>query len=109
MTIVPGISRSGITIACGLGLKLDRESSAKFSFLLSTPIIFGATVLKIKDIFNLANGQQNVSLLVGFIVSAVIGFLAIHYLLSYVRRHTFNIFVVYRLIFSIIIFVVRRA
>ena len=109
MAIVPGISRSGITIACGLGLKLDRESSAKFSFLLSTPIIFGATVLKIKDIFNLANGQQNVSFLVGFIVSAVISFLAIHYLLSYVRRHTVNIFVVYRLFFSIIIFVVRRA
>jgi len=109
LAIIPGISRSGITITCGLGLKLNGESSAKFSFLLSTPIIFGATLLKIKDIFNLANGQQNISLLVGFIASAITGFLSIHYLLSYVRRHTFNLFVVYRLIFSIIIFMVCRA
>lgn len=106
LAIVPGISRSGITIACGLGLKLDRESSAKFSFLLSAPIIFGATVLKVKDIFVLSNGTQGVSLLLGFIVSAVTGFLAIHYLLGYVRRHTFNLFVIYRIIFSIIIFVI---
>ena len=100
--IVPGISRSGITIACGLGLKLNRQSSAKFSFLLSAPIIFGATVLKIKDIFNLADGQQNI-LFIGFIVSAITGLLAIHYLLSYVRRHSFNIFVVYRVIFAVAI------
>ncbi len=104
LAIVPGISRSGITIACGLGLRLNREASTKFSFLLSAPIIFGATALKIKDIFVLANdGQQNISLLLGFIVSAVTGFLAIHYLLGYVRRHTFNLFVIYRIIFSIII------
>lgn len=107
LAIIPGISRSGITIACGLGLNLDRRSSAKFSFLLSAPIIFGATLLKIKDIFNLA-GQQSVPLLLGFIVSAVTGFLAIHYLLSYVKRHTFNLFVVYRLIFSIIILAVWK-
>lgn len=106
LAIVPGISRSGITIACGLGLNLNRESSARFSFLLSTPIIFGATILKIKDIFVLANGQQGISLLFGFIVSAVTGFLAIHYLLGYVKRHTFNLFVIYRIIFSIIILAV---
>lgn len=104
LAIVPGISRSGITIACGLGLKLDRESSAKFSFLLATPIIFGATVIKLRDIFILTNGQQNISLLLGFIISAVTGFLAIHYLLGYVRRHTFNLFVIYRIIFSLTIF-----
>lgn len=103
LAIVPGISRSGITIACGLGLKLNREASAKFSFLLSTPIIFGATVLKIKDMFVLASGQQIISLLLGFIASAVTGFFAIHYLLSYVRKHTFNLFVIYRIIFSAII------
>ncbi len=112
LAIVPGISRSGITIACGLGLRLNREASAKFSFLLSAPIIFGATVLKIKGIFVLANdGQQAVSLLLGFIVSAVTGFLAIHYLLGYVKKHTFNIFVAYRILFSIIVlsvFLFRR-
>lgn len=111
LAVIPGISRSGITIACGLGLKLERKSAAKFSFLLSAPIIFGATALKLKEIFILANGQQGINLLLGFIVSAATGFFAIHYLLGYVRKHTFTIFVIYRILFSLTIlsvFLFRR-
>ncbi|MFH0771392.1 MAG: undecaprenyl-diphosphatase UppP [Candidatus Omnitrophota bacterium] len=102
--IVPGVSRSGATIACGLVLGLDRESSAKFSFLLSASIIFGAAALKIKDILGLANGGEAASLLVGFAVSAITAFLSIHYLLRYLKKHSFNIFVIYRIILSLIVF-----
>lgn len=104
VAIVPGVSRSGATIACGLGMGLNRESSAKFSFLLSAPIIFGATVLKLGEITNMAGAEDGIPLLLGFIVSAVTGFLAIRYLLNYIKKHTFNIFVVYRIIFSLMIF-----
>lgn len=102
--IIPGVSRSGATIACGLGMGLDRESSAKFSFLLSAPIIFGATVLKLGDIAKMAGADGGLSLLLGFSVSAITGFIAIRYLLSYVKNHTFNIFVIYRIIFSLTVF-----
>lgn len=102
--IIPGVSRSGATIACGLGMGLDRESSAKFSFLLSAPIIFGATILKLGDIAKMAGADGGPSLLLGFFASAVTGFMAIRYLLSYVKKHTFNIFIVYRILFSLTIF-----
>lgn len=101
--IIPGVSRSGATIACGLGMGLDRESSAKFSFLLSAPIIFGATVLKLGDIGKMAAADGWMPLLLGFSVSAATGFLAIRYLLNYIKKHTFNIFVVYRILFSLMI------
>lgn len=102
--IIPGVSRSGATIACGLGIGLDRESSAKFSFLLSAPIIFGATLLKLGDITKMAGANGSFSLLLGFLVSAVTGLIAIHYLLGYVKKHTFNIFIVYRILFSLMVF-----
>jgi len=102
--IIPGISRSGITMAGGMGLRFDREAAARFSFLISAPIIFGAAVLKFKDISAIASGENGFSLLVGFTVSAVTGFLSIHFLLSYLKRHSFTAFVIYRIIFSLIIF-----
>lgn len=111
LAIVPGVSRSGITMATGLGLGLDRESAAKFSFLLSTPIIFGATILKFKEIINIGNQGNALVLISGFITSAAAGFIAIRYLLNYVKRHTFNIFVAYRIVFGltvILLFFLRR-
>jgi len=102
--IIPGVSRSGATIACGLGMGLDRESSAKFSFLLSAPIIFGATILKLGDIAKMAGADGGFSLLLGFAVSAATGLLAIHYLLGYIKKHTFNIFIVYRILLSLAVF-----
>jgi len=107
--IIPGVSRSGITMATGIGLRFDRQAAARFSFLLSAPIIFGATVLKIKDITAMASGESRVSLFVGFIVSAVTGFLSIRYLLNYLKKHSFTAFVIYRIIFSLVIFSVMFA
>ena len=104
LAIIPGVSRSGVTMATGIGLRFDREAAARFSFLLSAPIIFGATVLKLKDIGAIASGENGLSLFIGFIVSAVTGFISIGFLLRYLRRHSFTAFVVYRLIFSLVIF-----
>jgi len=109
--IIPGVSRSGATMTAGMGMKLDRESAVRFSFLLSAPIILGATVLKLKDITALASGGEGTSLAAGFLVSAVTGFLSIKYLLGYVKKHSFNVFIVYRLMFSAVIlavFILRK-
>ncbi len=102
--IIPGVSRSGITMAGGMGLRFNREAAARFSFLISAPIIFGAVVLKLKDISAIASGGNGLSLLAGFLVSAATGLMSIHFLLSYLKKHSFTAFVVYRLIFSLVIF-----
>jgi len=98
LAIIPGVSRSGITIVTALGLKFNREAATKFSFLLSAPIILGATLINISKIIG-STGKLN--LLIGFLGSAVSGLLAIHFLLSFVKRHTFNLFVIYRIIFGL--------
>ena len=109
LAIIPGVSRSGVTMASGIGLRFNREAAARFSFLLSAPIIFGATILKLKDIAAIASGENGFSLLAGFLVSAVTGFLSIHFLLAYLKRHSFTVFVIYRIIFSLVIFSVFLA
>jgi undecaprenyl-diphosphatase len=103
LAIIPGISRSGATIAAGLGLGYQREAAARFSFLLSIPIILGAGVLKLRH-FN--GDASHADLLVGFLASAVFGFFAIKYLLKFIVRHDFRPFVWYRLALAALILVV---
>lgn len=91
--IIPGVSRSGVTMTAGRFLRVDRESSARFSFLLSTPIIVGAAVLKLSEI---SLADINAAFLTGVISSAVVGFLSIGFLLKYLTRHSFGIFAWYR-------------
>lgn len=100
ISIIPGTSRSGITIAAGLFQDLTRESAARFSFLLATPIIAGATLKKGMDIWThgVPVGLNGVDVAVGFVVSAVIGFAAIAFLVRYLQVRTLKIFVVYRLV-----------
>ncbi len=96
LAIAPGISRSGSTIAAGLVRHLDRPTAARFSFLLGTPIIFGAGLLKLKDLVEMGTGDMGVSpLVVGFLVAFVSGLLAIRYLLRYLQNHTLYIFAYY--------------
>ncbi len=106
LAIIPGVSRSGITMASGMGLKFDRESAAKFSFMLSAPIIFGAVLLKFGDIGDIASNGQGLEVFTGFAVSAVTGFLAIKGLLGFVKKHSFNVFIIYRFVFSAVILAV---
>jgi undecaprenyl-diphosphatase len=103
IAIIPGISRSGGTIIAGLSQGFTRQDAAKFSFLMSVPIILGAGVLKIPDIVQIENHLQ---VLVGFISSAVFGFLAIKYMLRYIANRSFVVFTWYRLILAAVIIVV---
>lgn len=103
LAIIPGVSRSGATIAAARLLSLEREAATRFSFLLSTPIIFGAGVMQLKDI---TLADLNVPFLTGVGVSAVTGFLAIGFLLRYVTTRNFNIFVWYRVALGLLVLVV---
>lgn len=103
VAIIPGISRSGATITTGLFMGLDRKSAARFSFLMSVPIIFGATVLKLPY---LLSGGLNLMVAVGVIVSAISGYLAIKYLIKFVEKTSYKIFFWYRLALALAIVVV---
>jgi undecaprenyl-diphosphatase len=100
LAIIPGVSRSGSTIAAGLGLGLKREDAARFSFLMSIPIIFGAGLVKIR---HFGAGVSHGELAVGCLAAAVFGFLSIRFLLRYVTGHDYNIFVWYRIALSVLV------
>lgn len=102
LAIIPGISRSGITITAGLWRGFSRKEATRFSFLLATPIIFGAAMFKSKDIF-MGKVSLDTIFLAGILSSAVFGFLAIKYLLRFLEKGNFKFFVFYRLIFGTVI------
>jgi undecaprenyl-diphosphatase len=105
LALAPGVSRSGITITAGRLLGLDRDSAARFSFLLLLPITLGAVVWKgLTDIVlaEVPSGMLG-PFVVGVLASLGSGLLAIQALLGYVRRHTYDAFVVYRLLAATII------
>ncbi len=107
VALIPGISRSGISISAGLGLGLTREAAARFSFLMGAPIIAGAGVLEIRKMLSGAGPTPNAgALLVGFATSLVVGLVAIDVLLRYVRGHSLNVFVAYRLVLAALVVVV---
>ncbi|MDD2444418.1 MAG: undecaprenyl-diphosphate phosphatase [Desulfotomaculaceae bacterium] len=91
--IIPGVSRSGVTMTAGRALGLTREAAARFSFLLSTPIVVGAGAVKLKDI---SIADVNTAFITGVVTSAIIGFLSIGFLLRYLTRRSFAVFVWYR-------------
>jgi undecaprenyl-diphosphatase len=96
LALVPGTSRSGVTISAGLFLGVTREAAARFSFLLSIPAILGAGVIKLGDLS--AAGESGAELVVGFAAAAVAGFLAVSGLLRILRTRTLWPFIWYRLI-----------
>ena len=97
--IVPGVSRSGSTIAAGRALGLDRETAARFSFLLAIPITAGAGLLKVPKLVRAGGFTPSVAL--GMAVAAVVGYLAIGVLLRLVRTRSYTVFVVYRVAFGL--------
>jgi undecaprenyl-diphosphatase len=106
LAIIPGTSRSGITITAGLFRDLTRESAARFSFLLSTPAIAAAAGKALYDMHKQAGGLAgilNTNFIVGVLVSAVTGCAVIAWFLSYVRRSSLRPFVYWRIIFGIIV------
>lgn len=107
VALQPGVSRSGVTITAGRALGLDRESAARFSFLLALPIIAGAGALKGIDVARtgLPPGM-GWPFLWGMVSSAVSGFLVISFLLAYLRRHSFLVFLAYRIAVAAVVFAV---
>lgn len=103
MAIFPGISRSGSTIAAGLARGLRRESAARFSFLLATPIILGAGLLKLVGLAQTGNlATQTPSLIVGFVSASLVGFGCIHFLLRYLQRRPLYPFAIYCTVGSVV-------
>jgi len=105
--VIPGVSRSGSTMTAGLFRSMNRETAARFSFLLSTPLIAGACLKKGLEIHH--HGlppDMRLPFLVGVIVSALVGYAVIAVLIRYLERHTFAIFVVYRVILGVVLLAV---
>lgn len=104
LALIPGFSRSGTTIATARTLGIDREAAAKFSFYLSAPVVCGAVVLDLLDTATWSIIVANLStFLLGIGISFIIGLICIKYLLKYLQKHNFKIFMIYRLIMVAIV------
>jgi undecaprenyl-diphosphatase len=110
LALLPGISRSGATISAGLALGLTRESAARFSFLLATPITLGAGLYgSRKLLIEPHTGTEWLALAAGFGASALAGMLAIGFLLAWLRRRSVTVFSVYRLALAALIVILVLA
>jgi undecaprenyl-diphosphatase len=106
--IFPAVSRSGLTIVAALWRKLDRETAAYFSFLLSTPAIAGAVVLQFFDLFSGQGEEITLSaLLVGVVSSALFGYVAVRWMVNYLKRHSLKPFAVYVWILGFIVLFIQ--
>lgn len=107
LALIPGISRSGSTISAGLFLNLTREEAAKFAFMLSGPVIFGAGAKKFLEVISSATtGGTDINyFLIGIVSSAVFGYLTIKYFLKYLSSKNLYPFIVYRLVVGIILLI----
>ena len=101
--ILPGLSRSGTTIAAGLTIGLDKEFAAKFSFILSIPAILGAFVLQVKDIGS-AMDTNFLPIILGFVASIIAGYMAIKWMLDLIQNKSLDIFAYYCWLMGLIVF-----
>jgi undecaprenyl-diphosphatase len=106
LALLPGVSRSGITITTGLFLGYQREAATRFSFLLSTPAIGGAALLQSRHLLQSGIGSEWPVFAIGLFSSSLVGYLAIAFLMRYLRNHTLNIFAGYRLILSALVILI---
>jgi undecaprenyl-diphosphatase len=108
LALVPGISRSGVSISAGLFVGLTRESAARFSFLMATPVVAGAGVWEARKLLAHDAGVNPSAhlALIGFLAAAVSGMLAIHFMLQFLKRQPVTLFVVYRVVAAVIVFIV---
>ncbi|MGO9084472.1 MAG: undecaprenyl-diphosphate phosphatase [Candidatus Sulfotelmatobacter sp.] len=102
--LIPGVSRSGSTITAGLFRGMTREAAVRFSFLLSTPIIAGAALVKAHELHKEGlPAAMHAPFLVGILVSAVVGYAAIAWLIRYLQTNTLRVFIVYRIIAGVVV------
>jgi undecaprenyl-diphosphatase len=106
LALIPGVSRSGVTITAGLFRGMTRASAARFSFFLSTPIIAGAVAKKFLDIYKEGLPTADFTpFIAGILVSGVVGYLSIAFLIKYLSTHNTYVFVYYRIALGILVFV----
>ena len=105
LALIPGVSRSGIVITAGRFLNFSRYDSTKISFYLSIPAIAGASFLSLKSLVD-KNIDLNLIVLVSILLSFIFSYLTIKYFLIFVKKFTLNIFVIYRIILSAILFLI---
>ncbi len=109
LALIPGVSRSGATISGGLLLGLKREYAARFSFLLSLPIIAGSGLKKLLNIVSEGGSTfEFAPLVAGFLMSFFVGLICIRWLLRYLKHHSLLPFVIYRLILAVLIIIFLR-
>ncbi len=102
--LIPGFSRSGTTIACARALKLNREDAAKFSFYLSAPVVLGACLLQFVKGEAIALITSNVAIfLVGIVIAFITGIICIKFLLQYLKKHDFKVFMIYRILLALLV------
>jgi undecaprenyl-diphosphatase len=107
ISIFPGISRSGSTIAGGLLRNIERKSAARFSFLMSIPIMLAAGLLAVLDLMKIPNLSEFLPIIsAGFLTAAVVGYLSIHWLLSYLTRHSLRSFAIYCIAVALVTLIV---
>lgn len=97
--VVPGFSRSGTTILTGRLMGISKEAITKFTFLMSVPVICGATILKVSDLV------FTKEVIIGIVSSFAMGVLSIKFLLNYIKKHDFSIFAFYRVLLAVIVLV----
>ena len=103
-SVIPGVSRSGSTMAAGLFRGMTRETAARFSFLLATPLVAGACLKKGMEIHHTGlPADMRMPFVVGILISAVVGYAVIAALIRFLERRTFTVFVVYRVILGVIL------
>ena len=103
LALMPGASRSGSTIMGGLFAGQKREAAARFSFLLSIPAITASGLLELREAIEILPGESFVPLLVGTIVSGIVGYLSIWFLLAFLRKNSTAVFIIYRIILGVVI------
>ena len=103
IAIVPGVSRSGITITAGLFKGYSRQAAARFSFLLATPVVIAAGMLKLSKLHAC---DLNTPFWAGILFSTISGFVGLYFLLDFVKKHSLNIFVYYRIALAAVIMAV---
>jgi undecaprenyl-diphosphatase len=109
LALVPGISRSGISISAGLFLGLTREAAARFSFLMATPVVAGAGAWEARKLLShdaTAPNPEMHLVVIGFLAAAISGLLAIRFMLAFLRRQPVTVFVVYRVVAAVVVFLV---
>ena len=104
LAFIPGVSRSGVTMTAGRAMGVKREATAKYSFMLSAPIVLAATVFKLGDFieyFKTANLTGIIAFVLGVLFSFIVGILVIKFLLEYLKKGSFKVFAIYRIIIGL--------